>query len=53
MTEREALERLVKAWEAIKPGHNSPGQTERWLRDHMWHAINDAREVLGVARTDR
>lgn len=47
MTEREALERIVKAWESLPgPGSYSRSEIEEWICGPMVQAINDAREVL-------
>lgn len=46
MTEREALEQVVKAWEATKPGNTSVREIQRWLIEDMKPAIDDARKVL-------
>lgn len=49
MTHKEALEDLVRAWEALPGGHNySPRDIERWLSEHMTPAINAARDTLGI-----
>lgn len=53
MTETEALHSVLKAWEALPQGRHTPRQVETWMREHMWHAANDAREALGMERTDR
>jgi hypothetical protein len=43
-----ALNKLVDAWEALPGGRNyHPRDIERWLRDRMSLAINNARKVLG------
>lgn len=46
MTEREALENLVRAWEALPVGHYSPHVIERWMKEHLKPAVDNARKVL-------
>lgn len=53
MTPTQALENVVKAWEAIPAGKHRPREIEAWMKNQMWHAVNDAREALGFVRTDR
>jgi hypothetical protein len=52
MTEREALQQLVKAWEALPTGNYSPRQIQRWLSEHIKPAIDKARLVLRSVERD-
>jgi hypothetical protein len=49
---REALEKIVRAWESLPGNKNyAPKEIERWLGDVMSPAIDAAREAL-AARTE-
>jgi hypothetical protein len=53
MTHQEALESIVKAWEVLPAGDYSSLEVQYWLENEMWNAVNNAREALGMKRTDR
>lgn len=46
MTEKQALKRIVSAWESLPEGHHSPHAVERWMREKMKPAIDACRDVL-------
>jgi hypothetical protein len=50
MTEREALQNLVKAWEALPLGFYGARTVQRWMDDDIKPAIDQARKVLGRAK---
>lgn len=52
MSKQQALLNVIKAWEELPTGNYSPMQIETWLKDSMWHAVNDAREALNLVRSD-
>ena len=45
--EREALEKIIAAWEALPGGNHGIYAVERWLEKDMWPAINVGRVALG------
>lgn len=47
MNEREALEKVVEAWEVLPAGMYTPREIALWIREHMTPAINEARRSLG------
>jgi len=47
MSEQEALEKVVAAWESLSGGYHDGRTIETWMRTKMWPAINDARVALG------
>lgn len=54
MDPKVALRRILAAWDVLPGGKpHSVEKVEAWLRDPIWHAINDCREALGEKRTDR
>lgn len=52
MTERMALQDVVKAWEALPEGNYGAHYVEKWLREHMKPAIDKARAVLVVGEKE-
>lgn len=48
MTERDALNNLIDAWESLPGGRRyGPREIGDWLKENMSPAINEARKVLG------
>lgn len=46
MTEKQALKKIVAAWESLPEGNHSPRVVERWMREKMKPAIDTCRDVL-------
>jgi hypothetical protein len=53
MTDREIINMLIDAWEALPGGQRYKSwQIEDWLHDHMTPAINKAREEIGRVKPE-
>lgn len=46
MTDREALQKIIKAWENTKAGNTTVKEINRWLIEDMKPAIDAGRAVL-------
>ena len=46
LSHKQALEKIVKAWEVLPKGRHSGFTVEAWLKSHMKPASDNAREVL-------
>lgn len=51
MDRETALRNIIAAWNNL-PSWSSTSEIQSWMSGPMWHAVNDAREALGIPRTD-
>ena len=48
MTDREIVNSLIDAWEALPGGRRySAGEIDKWLREKMAPAVRKARDEIG------
>lgn len=45
----EALRNLISAWEKLPPGNYRPHEVQRWLKEDMKPAVDEARAALASA----